>query len=149
MNIKHALGLAALAAAGFSSSLASASGGRAGPTQPLAIPIVAPRPPKRRSWSACSPSARRSPSPPWPSAPTARLLAGGGYQEVLLWDLAKAKLPSGSARGSRRHGPRLAFRKDGRLLAVADGMPRTSGGGEALRYRQRPSWPPASRSPRT
>ncbi len=61
-------------------------------------------------------------------SPDGKLLAVGGYQEVLLWDLAEPKLAKriGSGQlGDVVHA--LAFTKDGRLLAVGDGVPRRSG----------------------
>ena len=61
-------------------------------------------------------------------SPDGRLLAVGGYQEVLIWDLAGAKL-------ARRIGLEqpgclvhsLAFSNDGKLLAVPDSSPHGPG----------------------
>jgi WD40 repeat protein len=62
-------------------------------------------------------------------SPDGKLLATGGYQEVLLWDLAGARLLRRLGVGGL-DGPveALAFHKDGRLLAVADGLPGSAGG---------------------
>ena len=61
-------------------------------------------------------------------SPDGKTLAQGGYQEVLLWDLANGKLAkrigAGQVTGFVR---RLAFHKDGRLLAVAEGTPHGPG----------------------
>ena len=61
-------------------------------------------------------------------SPDGKLLAVGGYQEVLLWDLPTAKLAKrigGGQVGNFVHA--LAFGKDGRSLVVAEGTPHTSG----------------------
>jgi WD40 repeat protein len=61
-------------------------------------------------------------------SPDGKKLAAGGYQEVLVWDLAKAtlwkRIGAGQLSGSVQS---LVFGKDGRLLAVAEGTPRCSG----------------------
>ena len=61
-------------------------------------------------------------------SPDGKLLAAAGYQEVVLWDLAEAKLlkrvGAGQLSGSVHA---LAFSKDGRSLAAGDGAPCHSG----------------------
>jgi len=57
-------------------------------------------------------------------SPDGKLLAAGGYQEVLLWDLANARLLKrlgAGQMGDTVHA--VAFHKDGKLLAVAGGTP--------------------------
>jgi WD40 repeat protein len=57
-------------------------------------------------------------------SPDGKLLASGGYQEVLMWDLANARLLKrlGAGQiGDAVHA--VAFHKDGKLLAVAEGTP--------------------------
>jgi WD40 repeat protein len=67
--------------------------------------------------------------PPLPLAavafsPDGKLLAGGGYQEVLVWDLANAKLLRRLGTGQLGEAVHaVAFHKDGKLLAVAAGTP--------------------------
>ncbi|MFV1965689.1 MAG: WD40 repeat domain-containing protein [Pirellulaceae bacterium] len=61
-------------------------------------------------------------------SPDGKTLAVGGYQEVLLWDLASGKLSKRVGVGqitSFVHA--LAFGKDGRSLVVAEGTPHRSG----------------------
>ncbi len=53
-----------------------------------------------------------------------KLLATGGYQEVLIWDLAGARLLRRIGHGSISNLVQdLAFQKDGLLLAAAEGNP--------------------------
>jgi WD40 repeat protein len=58
-------------------------------------------------------------------SPDGKMLASAGYREVLLWDLAAAKLsrrlPAGGNVGA------LAFLKDGSALVVGEGSPSVSG----------------------
>jgi len=61
-------------------------------------------------------------------SPDGKTLAVGGYQEVLLWDLANGKLSKRVGMGQASsfvHA--LAFGKDGRSLVVAEGTPHSSG----------------------
>ncbi len=61
-------------------------------------------------------------------SPDGKTLAVGGYQEVLLWDLAGGKLSKRIAVGQVTgfvHA--LAFGQDGRSLIVAEGTPHSSG----------------------
>jgi WD40 repeat protein len=66
-------------------------------------------------------------------SPDGKTLAVGGYQEVLLWDLANAKLAKRVGVGQLGNVVRtLAFRKDGRSLVVGEGSPRGLGGVKVL-----------------
>ena len=57
-------------------------------------------------------------------SPDGKLLATGGYQEVLIWDLAGARLLRRIGHGSISNLVQdLAFQKDGLLLAAAEGNP--------------------------
>lgn len=61
--------------------------------------------------------------------PDGKMLASAGYQEVLLWDLAGARLARRIGTGQLAETvAALAFHKDGKLLAVGDGSPHRSGG---------------------
>ncbi len=61
--------------------------------------------------------------------PDGKVLASAGYQELLLWDLAGAKLARrlGAGQLGETVGA-LAFHKDGKLLAAGDGTPHRAGG---------------------
>jgi WD40 repeat protein len=67
--------------------------------------------------------------PPLPTSalafcPDGKALAVGGYQEVLLWDLANAKLAKRIGVGQIGEFVRsVAFRNNGQWLAVAEGTP--------------------------
>ena len=58
--------------------------------------------------------------------PGGKLLVSGGYKQVLVWDLASGKLARrmGELTGQVRA---LAFSPDGRMLAVASGVPGRAG----------------------
>ena len=61
-------------------------------------------------------------------SPDGKTLAVGGYQEVLLWDLANAKLAKRIGVGQIGDFVRsVAFRNNGQWLAVAEGTPYGSG----------------------
>jgi len=61
-------------------------------------------------------------------SPDGKKLATAGYQEVLLWDLVKPAFSKRIGVGQLSGGVHgLAFSKDGKLLAVAEGTPRSSG----------------------
>lgn len=61
--------------------------------------------------------------------PDGKALASAGYQEVLLWDLAAAKLARRIGAGQLAETvAALAFHKDGKLLAVGEGNPHRAGG---------------------
>jgi WD40 repeat protein len=60
--------------------------------------------------------------------PEGKTLAAGGYQEVVVWDLAEAKLAKRIGVGQLSDSVHaLALSKDGRLLAVGEGVPHASG----------------------
>ncbi len=60
--------------------------------------------------------------------PDGKALASAGYQEVLVWDLAGARLARRIGEGQLAEAvAALAFHKDGKLLAVGDGSPHRSG----------------------
>jgi WD40 repeat protein len=58
-------------------------------------------------------------------SPDGKTLAAGGYQEVLLWDLAGAKLAQRIAAGGQVGA--VVFLKDGKTLVVGEGTPGASG----------------------
>lgn len=89
--------------------------------QPLSFPIVT-RPGKALECViACGPTA---PVAALAFSPDGKRLATGGYQEVLVWDLAGGKLLRRVGVGGLNdlvHA--LAYHKDGHLLAVGEGSP--------------------------
>ena len=97
--------------------------------QPLVIPIVA-APPGQAAPSVDCVVALGPVAPVSAVAfsPDGKTLATAGYQEVLLWDLANAKLLKRIGAGQMSDSARaMAFSKDGRLLAVAEGVPNGPG----------------------
>ncbi len=61
-------------------------------------------------------------------SPDGKLLATGGYQEILIWDLPGARLLRRIGNGAISNLVQdLAFHKDGSLLAAAEGNPSVSG----------------------
>ena len=120
------LALAGLAVAGLCAADAQSPAPKP-QTWTVTLLAAPPGPPGGRSLEYSVPY-----GPPLPVAavafsPDGKLLAGGGYQEVLIWDLANAKLLR--RLGTGQFGDvvhSLAFHKDGRLLAVAHGTPRTA-----------------------
>jgi WD40 repeat protein len=61
-------------------------------------------------------------------SPDSKAVLVGGYQEILQWDLEKAALRKRIAQGEIKGQVRaLAFSKDGKYLAVAEGVPSVSG----------------------
>jgi WD40 repeat protein len=127
MNIKRVLGIAALLGLGLVSPLAGQppAGGTA-PRHPLTLPVVGAPP-----GPAVECVVNFGPAVPLGAvafSPDGKTLAVGGYQEVLLWDLPQARLAKRIGVGQLGDVVRaLVFRKDGRMLAVGDGVPRTSG----------------------
>ncbi len=66
-------------------------------------------------------------------SPDGKLLAVGGYQEVLIWDLAGARLLRRIGKGSLGNLVQdLAWHKDGQWLAVAEGSPAGPGAVKVL-----------------
>ena len=132
MNIKDALAIAALLCLGLAPSVGSQSAAQevVAQKQPLAIPVTAaPAAGKPAPSVQCVLSVGpTSPIAALAFQPGGTLLAAGGYQEVLLWDMATPKLALriGSGQlGGVVHA--VAFTKDGKLLAVGDGVPRSAG----------------------
>jgi len=94
--------------------------------QPLVLPIIAAAPGAQpvRSLEGVVSFGPAVPLAAVAFSPDGKLLATGGYQEVLLWDLANARLLKrlGAGQvGDTVHA--AAFHKDGKLLAVAEGTP--------------------------
>ena len=94
------------------------------------LPVLAavPNADPVRSLDASSLSDRQRRCPRWPWSGDGRLLAAGGYQEVLIWDLANGVLQKRLGTGQVSDTiSALAFTGDGRLLAVAEGVPYGAG----------------------
>jgi len=106
-----------------------ASAGAQGPApqkQPLAFPILAAPPgnAKAPSLDCVVPFGPVVPMSALAFGPDGKTLAVGAYQEVLLWDLANAKLAKRIGVGQIGDFVRsVAFRKGGQWLAVAEGTP--------------------------
>jgi len=97
--------------------------------QSLAIPIVAAPPGQAAPSVDCVVTfGPVAPVSAVAFSPDGKTLATAGYQEVLLWDLANAKLLKRIGAGQMSDSARaMAFSKDGRLLAVAEGVPNGPG----------------------
>ena len=93
--------------------------------QTLAIPIAVPA---GRSVECTVPFGPSMSISAVAFSPDAMTLAVGGYQEVLLWNLAAGKFSKRLGVG-KLGGPvrAVAFAKDGKLLAVGEGTPHVSG----------------------
>lgn len=127
MTIGH-LGRTVAACLAFSASLAAQ-----GPTpqkQPLTFPILAAAPGNPQS-PALDGVVSFGPAVPLAAlafSPDGKTLAVGGYQEVLLWDLANATLAKRIGVGQIGDVVRaVAFRNNGLWLAVAEGTPYGAG----------------------
>ncbi len=128
MNIKHAFGITALVGLCFSCSVQAQTGAAAPGLVPqkhsLAIPVTIPGK-TIECVASCGPSI---PISALAFSPDGKILAVGGYQEVLLWDLTTAKLLRRAGAGQLGgfvHA--IAFSKDGRSLAVGEGTPHRTG----------------------
>ena len=124
MPIKHALRMTVTACLVFSAPIAAQ-----GPTpqkQTLTFPIIVAAPDNAQAPSldclvSCGPAI---PLSALAFSPDGKTLAVGGYQEVLLWDLANATLAKRIGVGHIGdfvHA--VAFRNNGQWLAVAEGTP--------------------------
>jgi DNA-binding beta-propeller fold protein YncE len=104
--------------------------GAAPQKQPLAFPIIVAPPgnPKAPSLDCVVPFGPIVPLSGLSFSPDGKTLAVGGYQEVLLWDLANAKLARRIGVGQIGDFVRsVAFRNNGQWLAVAEGTPYGAG----------------------
>ncbi len=124
MNIQRALGMAAAVCLSLCAPLAAE-----GPTpqkQSLTFPILVAPPGNAQAPSLDCVVSFGPPAPVSAVAfsPDGKTLAVGGYQEVLLWDLAGAKLAGRIGVGQIGDFVRsVAFRAGGQWLAVAEGTP--------------------------
>ncbi len=126
MNIKRAIGVAALVCLGlaFVVETPATAAESAPPKQTLAIPVTA----AGKTLECLLDFGPAVPVAAVAFSPDGKMLASAGYREVLLWDLAGAKLfkriggdqLAGSARA-------LVFLADGKSLAVGEGVPHQSG----------------------
>src|SRR3972149_4746955 len=115
MSIKRALGTAVAACLSLCAPVGAQ--GPAPQKQPLACPIIVAPPdnPQAPALDCVVPFGPAVPMSALAFSPDGKTLAAGGYQEVLLWDLAGAKLAKRIATGGRvgagavlREGPSLA-----------------------------------------
>jgi WD40 repeat protein len=124
MNIKRELGIALVAC--FCVGGPVIAQGPAPQKQPLTFPIIVAAPGNAQAPSldcvvSCGPAV---PMSALDFSPDGKTLAVGGYQEVLLWDLANATLAKRVGVGQIGdfvHA--VAFRNNGQWLAVAEGTP--------------------------
>ena len=123
MKILHALGMTAVFCL-WLSPLSARAADAVPRKHALAIPVnMAGRP---AGSVECSVTA--GPTVPVTAlafSPDGKSLAAGGYREVLLWDLARAKLAKRIAADGQVGA--VAFLKDGKTLVVGEGTPCTSG----------------------
>jgi hypothetical protein len=124
MRIQRALVTAAAACLVLCAS--SHAQGPAPQKRPLTFPIIVAPPgtPNARSLDCVVPFGPAVPAAALAFGPDGKSLAVGGYQEVLLWDLANAKLAKRLGVGQIGDLVRaVAFRNNGQWLAVAEGTP--------------------------
>ncbi len=124
MNVKRVLGIAVAACLGLCAS--TGAQGPAPQKQPLAFPIIIAPPgdQKAPALDCVIPFGPAVPTSAVAFSPDGKTLAVGGYQEVLLWDLANAKLAKRIGVGQIGDFVRsVAFRTGGQWLAVAEGTP--------------------------
>ena len=124
MSVKRALGIAVVAWLGCCAS--TGAQGPAPQKQPLVFPIIVAPPgnAKAPSLDCVVPFGPIVPMSALAFSPDGKTLAVGGYQEVLLWDLANAKLAKRIGVGQIGDFVRcVAFRNNGQWLAVAEGTP--------------------------
>lgn len=120
MKIQHALGMTAIVCLGLS-SLGAQAADFSPKKQSLAIPVtIAGRP--AECVVTLGPTVAVT---ALAFSPDGKTLAAGGYREVLLWDLAGAKLAKRIAAGGQVGA--VAFLKDGKTLVVGEGTPGSSG----------------------
>ena len=129
MNIKHALLAVTVVCVSLGWSLVAQRtllAQELGPQkQPMVIPLAAQG---GRSIECVVPVGPSNPISAVAFSPDAKTLAVGGYQEVVLWDLATGKLARRLAAGQLGESVRaLVFLDDGKLLAVGQGTPGSSG----------------------
>jgi len=124
MTIKRSLGITLAAGLLFCAPVAAQ--GPAPQKQPLAFPIIV-APPGNAQAPSLDCVISFGPAVPMSAlafSPDGKTLAVGGYQEVLLWDLANATLAKRIGVGQIGDFVRcVAFRNNGQWLAVAEGAP--------------------------
>jgi WD40 repeat protein len=128
MNIERALGIAVAACLSLCAPVRAQ--GPVPQKQPLVFPIIVAPPgnAKAPSLDCVVPFGPIVPMSALAFSPDGKTLAVGGYQEVLLWDLANAKLAKRIGVGQIGDFVRsLAFRNNGQWLAVAEGTPYGAG----------------------
>lgn len=139
MNIQHPLAITALLCAGLWPFLGAEAGAPSAEVSPqrqsLVIPVTMAR---SRAKPAASLECVVTFGPATPISavtfsPDGKSLAVGGYQQVLIWDLASAVLSRRVGVGHLSNSVHdLAFTADGRSLAVAEGTPCGSGAVKVL-----------------
>ncbi len=131
MSHRQAIGLAALlcVSAGWWPAAATAASQTMAPKQSLVFPVtLAAAGAGPRSVECVVDFGPALPIAALAFSPDDKTLAVGGYQEVLLWDLAGARLAK-RVGGGYLHGMvhAVAFLDAGKALAVGDGVPYQSG----------------------